>query len=1712
MIPAEFLKLIERFFDEEEQQVLVASLHQDSRILHALGRFLDLDDKQRERFTKLENWTPLYFGLIQKNDSFWKTDLSSLRVHDVQISDNEVSLDELAATNFFPEDCVALSSAASYAVEIFNLAKKRSWQDLRKSVFRGIRFNKNIGLITACLMGLFPTGEEFISTFLDNDAGIELRKTVVYALFCNVQPEKILIERLQSIIRALDEESRIEMLQFLAQIGRGDKAQTLINYEKSIEHEEENQDDRLTLKQELVALQKSNYEADISMILRDKKTAAEKLERMLENCKSLESQILEKIELLSVEETTLRDRNEKELTSTVKPYDWKKVPQLKLMAVFEKPAFTDMDRYLLDLEESIVDFPENAKVHIAAAEFYSQLGDYSRSSNHLRLAHILDPEDNMIQRKLMDLYTKNDQREAALNLSREISGKNGNFSNLEPFFQELHFLLKNGDMDILHQKLAGFLSEAQIDSIEDSHRIAEVFVEMGNYEKAIPYFEKTITAGNTDFRVWIDLYECLKKIQQEEKANRILNEAIDLFIERKGFYAALANVLLKVGEDDQGLAYIEKIKIDESEPAELADIIKFLQQQKHYQYAYDLAVKASHQYPLHAKLGIEVVRVLMENGEFERARQLLKWIQDETKDNIDYLQLSILSGLNSSVSRFPLDSKISEEDNVLDSLHEKLMRLPDDSFLKGLIDAELHFVEKDNTKAIELYKQLILTNSISKNRSEIWRAQVGLAKAMMKAGQLETAITLLTEALREKKDCLALYDLLIEAYQDANLVNEAFETARTGYAACRKDAHIIHWYIHQLTTLGKMDEVKAYFEQEQNHLQSSPSFLIEKLSFVNKYGTPLETRRILDDLQALDNLSIQDQLKMIEVSEEVKYFDNSIKNLQKISGTSFPDMERRFIEVCVYWNKGEYETARHYLEEMPASQSWEGILSAIRYVMDYAEKKRLPSLTDINQVIANARSTQDRLASLTDTTQKVLPQEWKIALQSKSIWLQMVVQNLINGQFEDNEIEQQLDIFESYADDAIIRSELAICDWMISGNADRVDWLEILSSLDEIEIIEKRETLQGMILNIMMQGGSEIAVVDELNRVESLTSTNKTLLLAKARILQKNGNLSEAEDCFLKTDEVGKVNEEIQDAAQDITAQLASFHFWRAECAFDLGQWSKASLEYFADLPHTRKMRFISTRILERILELAWKEWSYQKIGFSQNIPTVLKTKELQQLDSYLNVLTPAEKKYYQKIIAYLQDEPSIFTEAKIDEGLIACLSAFIAAIQENDMDEVVRLVNSGSYQNELALSAITLIPEDMTTVLVPVIQNGIFHDKRNVYLYVGLAKILQIQGETRLAIDALETALSLLDDEPLLQIQLASLYEEEGEIKKAIVYSEQAIKNDPQNVKVIRTHLLNLITLKNYKAAIDHYEKNRIAFENDETIIKKIVIAYYQNEQYRKALDVMKLITKDPQNDMELVLIQSKIARKLGSYPKAMQLIRRAYELNSKEPEVIIELARIKTLQENEEFGLEIIEKALESNIHSDSLILEKVKYLKEGRSEKRAVDFLEAYLEKTAEPAFTVLNLFGQMQKERGESKKAMDAYERSLKNNDCQPEIHEQVGELYMMTGNLDIAVNHFDKAIKQNPSQMDAYLQLCEVFLKRREEKRAEKIITNALQDCEEHYLIYEKAAQVYNQLGNVDKSEEYLRKATAKNPGDEKLREKLGILIASRIFENKQGND
>jgi hypothetical protein len=69
MIPEVFLDLIEKAFNEEEKQVLVASLLQDARISRALEDIQRSGNWEADRLKVFENWKPVYFAF---NSLGWK--------------------------------------------------------------------------------------------------------------------------------------------------------------------------------------------------------------------------------------------------------------------------------------------------------------------------------------------------------------------------------------------------------------------------------------------------------------------------------------------------------------------------------------------------------------------------------------------------------------------------------------------------------------------------------------------------------------------------------------------------------------------------------------------------------------------------------------------------------------------------------------------------------------------------------------------------------------------------------------------------------------------------------------------------------------------------------------------------------------------------------------------------------------------------------------------------------------------------------------------------------------------------------------------------------------------------------------------------------------------------------------------------------------------------------------------------------------------------------------------------------------------------------------------------------------------------------------------------------------------------------------------------------------------------------------------------------
>lgn len=1703
MIPEVFLDLIEKAFNEEEKQVLVASLLQDARISRALEDIQRSGNWEADRLKVFENWKPVYFAFLLQDAGNSKKSLRDLVQHLPTALD--LSLADPLLTSGEP---LTLQQAGEKALELQTILQKKTWHEIEEEYFPSFQFQKDAGLVAACLLGLLDQPDDLIEQGIICSSRFEIKKLLCYALLCNAQPLDALLRRLRMICDSVDEEERIDLLRFMQQQGRGQLVRALIPSDLQMEKKAHEAEATGKLSVELQEIQALNFASDLQLLAGNVKTSQQEIEQLIQKIDRLRQAALQKKSALSEEISIDRIDGKTRLTSN--KYDWKSVPARLELGELKRPAIGEIDEVLYTLENNLHIYAGNEKMQVKVADYYADLGDWKRAQNHLKIARILSPDDSRIAEKLLHLFIKNQRWDLAHSASHSILKTVESPPSFLPFYIELKALLAGGRKEEVQHRLRGYPLETLAQDPHALFQAGTLFMDLADWERAASFFEAAIAAGSTDFSTWIALYGCLVQLQKSPKAEGILSEALDLFRERKGFYEQLIPVLMASGKTDQALALVDKIGIEGADPFDMAAIVEHLIRRSHQDCAYEIANKAIERYPLHAALGYQTAYVLLENGEHERASELLQWSAGEKGNDPHYLILQAVADLHSSMSRFPMGTDEADV-NRIPTVLANIQKIPATDYWRNLIEAESYRLQGELNQAAEGYKKIILDNSLGENRAQLWRAQVGLAKTMLKANQVETAITLLNEALRTQPDNLGIYDLLAEAYRSCDLGEDAFQIAGQARLVCKKQKDITGWYVAQMLKLGKPDEARKYFQQEEENLQSSPAFLFERMKFEHRFGNIDQTISAMQALMALEKLSSEQVYTALEIAQELKQHDLSLRIVRKLPEENSDQTELLFIEACIMWNDGDHAGAMQHLQPVEGKEGWSEIDMALNALFAFQDQKKPAVMEVILQILNNVEVCRSKIAALPAHIRDIIPTPWLPALTETQFWVKMAALTLLEQPVSEEQYDALLSMVEINQIDALSNGCLLICNWMRNGTLlAGHDWGNVLDGLEGWESAG-RDVVVGAILNILMDEGNEIAVAERLNAFPAARLSEKGITLAKARLLSRNGNKLEALQLYrqaMDKEQTGSAS--VVDLDARLHNTLSSIPYWLGKGALELLQWQDAAAAFAKSLSYSTNLVFLKNGSVAGLLKVCLNGWSYPAIEVVNVFPDDLYSIYRPMLHDQIDLL-PVELTHHMRlVVSFLDGEelPDLLEEQDTQDYLGRAVR-IMQCCRRKDIQSVIAMAENGVLESDLVILALALLSDEQRGMLIPLIDAAIFKDKNNAYLYAALAKTFVSQDETDLAIDAYESALGIMDDQITWQMRLAALYDQKGELHKALSVSEKATQRDPENVDVNKIYLQNLFRAHDYSTFIHQIEKTPNDFVGNDELQRDLVTAYYETGQYRKALRLLNRIAKDPEQDLELLLVQAKIATRLESIPKAMELIRKAYSLDPKNPQVIILLADIKSREQNREFGLEIIEKALQSNIHALDLVLEKARYLEEVRGKKRALDFMQGYIEATPEGVpYAIWNRYADLQTANGNLSAALQALEASVQQEEFQPDVHVQLGKFCAQNGDLDKAVFHFDKAIHMAPENMQAYVQLVDVFLKRREAQRAKIIIINALENCSEHYLIYEKASQVYNQLGDSEQAEQALRKAAALNPNDEGLREKLGIVLAERIF-NKE---
>lgn len=342
-------------------------------------------------------------------------------------------------------------------------------------------------------------------------------------------------------------------------------------------------------------------------------------------------------------------------------------------------------------------------------------------------------------------------------------------------------------------------------------------------------------------------------------------------------------------------------------------------------------------------------------------------------------------------------------------------------------------------------------------------------------------------------------------------------------------------------------------------------------------------------------------------------------------------------------------------------------------------------------------------------------------------------------------------------------------------------------------------------------------------------------------------------------------------------------------------------------------------------------------------------------------------------------------------------------------------------------------------------LEQALQYNSQSLDVYLRLAELYLAIQKPESAIQILENAAVLYEENPQLDYWLAKAYLQSQQLELAAQTAQSAMDKNPLEVDYL--YLRGEIALKMGDAAT--------------------------------ALQLAEQALEQP---AENPLIWSLFARALhaaGKTDDALRVLEQTIPL--KVEFLTLHLERIAILHESKgaKAALAEINTLLEAFPQSALLLLEQAKLLAESDQVESAISAAQSALRQCHQGASPV----------------ALEDHALT----------HRLLGELFYCSGHLDQAVYHLNEAITLLPNDESAYLILADIYLSRGESERALTAYQRCLSLNAENAQAYFKAGVLYKELKDYPNAEQMLRQAARLEPTNLAIQRQLGAVIALNLI-------
>lgn len=467
------------------------------------------------------------------------------------------------------------------------------------------------------------------------------------------------------------------------------------------------------------------------------------------------------------------------------------------------------------------------------------------------------------------------------------------------------------------------------------------------------------------------------------------------------------------------------------------------------------------------------------------------------------------------------------------------------------------------------------------------------------------------------------------------------------------------------------------------------------------------------------------------------------------------------------------------------------------------------------------------------------------------------------------------------------------------------------------------------------------------------------------------------------------------------------------------------------------------------------------------------------------------------------------------------CLDVALQASQKFSQSALVLLLAALAYESVQPLQALQLA-QQAANLTKPTITD------LTAMSQALLARLAYQTNQQQMAVQAIEMALSIWQDEPRWHALAAAISQMNGTNQDEITHLEFAAQLEPKNY----THHMNLGMAYVRRAendpgqfsnALQSFEKaSQLDPKRSEAWLSMAEIYLHQGSpaDLMKAAEIanraIAITLADPErkNAIPAQLLRAKIALKINDPELAYQSSQEALAVEPQNTEGIwLKTIALQNLNRPAE-ALSTLEKIAQTDYKPLHFQLKKAELLRQTQGSEAALT-LTRYLAENNSNHPVVLSLYAQILLDTGQKEDALQAAQLALKFDAEQPELsaqeksrlHYLIGMQSVESGQLDHAIHHLNEAILLTPDFVEPYLETGFAYNKQRQYLKAQKVFQQATVIAPEDPRPFLHAGLSLKEGKDYLSAETMLRRAAQLAPTDVQIRKHLAAVAALNLVHN-----